>query len=80
VPYYDETETEEEADTADFEDTGASDDIEISEMAKAIPDEVRGLILTLERRRRRWKILAITFMILFSLFLSVIVLAIAVAK
>ena len=76
-------ETEEEIDTAHFDfedDPGADDDVQTSEMAEAIPDEVRGLILTLERRRRRWKILAITFMILFSLPLLLIILVLAVGK
>jgi hypothetical protein len=42
-------ETDEEIDTTDFEDdSGTDDDVQISEMTEAIPDEVRGLILMLE--------------------------------
>jgi len=69
---YDHSDTDEPQSDIDTGDT------EISEMVKEIPAWVRDFAMMSDRYRRRWKRLAITFMILFSLLLSVIVLAIAV--
>jgi hypothetical protein len=56
-----------------------TEDTEDAEDTEELPDWVRDAVLISDRYRRRWKRLAIAFMILFSLLLSLMVLALAIS-